>query len=170
MGDGLRMRGAMNGAGTTVCLTAIFALAGCAARAPLVISTSVGPEPPYQSPRTGELVVYSATYTPTVEQSEYPMHTDYTIATKDGKVIERVVNGIGPFRAYPAKVTLSSGEYHVRAQYDRGGFVIVPVVIEAGKTTIVDLNGEAPPQGTDAPKDMVRLPNGHVVGWRATSG
>jgi hypothetical protein len=57
----------------------------------------------------------------------------------------------------------------VRAQYDRGGFVVVPVVIVPGKTTIVNLNGEELSQGTGAAKDFVRLPDGQVVGWRATS-
>jgi hypothetical protein len=104
-----------------------------------------------------------------LEQDEYPAHTNYTIATPDDKVIEHVANATGSFASEPARVSLSSGEYHVRAQYDRGGFVIVPVVIEPGKTTVVDLDGEALPQGHRAPKDMVCLPDGHVVGWRATT-
>jgi hypothetical protein len=42
---------------------------------------------------------------------------------------------------------LSPGKYQVRAQYDRGGFATITVVIEPGKTTMLDLNGEPLPQG-----------------------
>jgi hypothetical protein len=161
--------GHLNGVGPAVCLTAVVVMAGCATRAPLLVQNPVGPRPSFPARRTGDLVVYSATYTPTVEEGEYPVHTNYIIATPDDKVLERVSNRAGPFEAYPATVALPSGEYHVRAQYDRGGFVVVPVVIVPGKTTIVDLNGGALPPGIDAAKDMVRLPDGHVVGWRATS-
>jgi hypothetical protein len=143
---------------------------------PIVVSqASVGLQTPLESPPqltarpTGDLIVYSATYAQTLEQGEYPAHTNYTIATSDDKVIEHVANATGSFASEPARVSLSSGEYHVRAQYDRGGFVIVPVVIEPGKTTVVDLDGEALPQGRRAPEDTVRLPDGHVVGWRATT-
>jgi hypothetical protein len=91
---------------------------------------------------SGELLVYSATYPQTLEQSEYPAHTDYTIATADDRVIERVSNATGTFASRPARVTLPAGEYHVRAQFKGGRFVTVPVSIEPGKTTIVDLDGE----------------------------
>jgi hypothetical protein len=92
---------------------------------------------------SGELLVYSATYPQTLEQSEYPAHTDYTIATADDHVIERVSNATGTFASRPARVTLPAGEYHVRAQFKGGRFVTVPVVIEPGKTTVVDLDGQA---------------------------
>jgi hypothetical protein len=84
-------------------------------------------------------------------------------------VIERVANQAGSFNANPATVRLSPGEYHVKALVARGGFVIVPVVIEAGKKTVVYLDGEALPQNPSANDDFVRLPDGHVVGWRAAN-
>jgi len=95
----------------------------------------------------GNLIVYSATYAPTLEQSEYPAHTDYNVATPDGKVIQHVKNATGSYGSRPAIVSLSPGQYYVRAQYDRGGFVVITVVIEPGKTTVLDLNGEPLPQG-----------------------
>lgn len=156
-------------AGILVALAALVSLAACTAGPPLVLHEPVGPEPPLAGHGTGKLVVYSATYAPVVEQSEYPVHTDYTIATLDDQLIERVSNATGSFSSYPAKVSLPAGEYHVRAQYDRGGFVIVPVVITADKTTVVDLDGEALPQGWHTGPGKVRLPDGHVVGWQATS-
>ena len=129
--------------------------------------TAITPLSP--TPGTGELIVYSATYAPTLEQSEYPAHTDYTIATPGDKVIEHVNNATGTFNSRPAKVSLPAGEYHVRAQYNDGRFVTVPVVIEPDKTTVVDLDGEKISQGRAAAREMVRLPDGQVVGWSATS-
>ena len=152
-------------------VTAALALASLSACAtpPVVLQHEVGPSrAPGGGAAYGHLVVYSATYAPVIEQSEYPVHTDYTVATLDDRPIQRVGNGTGPFESYPAKVSLPAGEYHVRAQYAGGGFVVVPVVIEPLKTTVVDLDSEAVPQQTDT-SNMVRLPDGHVVGWRATS-
>lgn len=150
-----------------ICLMLLTSLGACSAPT-VIVRTPVGPAPPLAQRRIGKLIVYSATYTPTVEQSEYSVHTNYTIATPNDKVIERVDNATGTFNSKPASVALPPGEYHVRAQYDGGGFVVVPVVIEPGKTTIVDLDGEALPQHPDTNPDKVRLPDGHVVGWRAT--
>lgn len=132
-------------AGLLVALTALTSLAACTAGPPLVLHEPVGPEPPLTGHGFGNLVVYSATYASVVEQSEYPVHTNYTITTPDDHLIERVSNATGPFFSYPAKVSLPAGEYHVRAQYDRGGFVVVPVVITANQTTVVDLDGESLP-------------------------
>jgi hypothetical protein len=72
-----------------VCLTAII-MAGCATRAALVVQNPLGPGPASPARGTGDLVVYSATYTPTVEEGEYPVHTNYTIATPDDEVIKHV--------------------------------------------------------------------------------
>jgi hypothetical protein len=154
--------------GHFTCMMLLTALSGCATH-PIVLETPVGPATPVPERREGRLIVYSATFAPTMEQSEYPRHTSYTIATQNDKVIERVTNAAGSFLSQPATVALPSGEYHVRAQYDRGGFVVVPVVIEAGRTTVVDLDGEALSQHLDTNSDKVRLPDGHVVGWRAIS-
>jgi hypothetical protein len=166
----------MNTLTTVICLIGLAAMTGCAVRAPLVVQSPVGPQRPHAPRRRtdGDLVVYSATHAATYAQSEYPVHSEYTIATTDDKVIEQVANESGPFNADPAMVHLPPGEYHVKAQTERGGFVIVPVVIEAGKKTVVDLDGEALPQGANATAaegdehgDWVRLPDGHVVGWRS---
>jgi hypothetical protein len=170
----------MNSATLLVCLMGVTTIAGCAASAPLVVRNPVGPERPHLGRRRtdGDLVVYSATHAATYAQSEYPVHTDYTISTQDDKLIERVANQTGSFYSSPATVPLVPGEYHVKALAERGGFVIVPVVIEAGRTTVVDLDGEALPQSAaehagadaDAAGEWVRLPDGHVVGWRADGG
>jgi hypothetical protein len=146
-------------------VVAVFvSLAGCAADAPLV-ALPPGPVDSASVPSgagMGDLVVYSATFAPTLEEGEYPAHTDYTVATAGDRIIERVMNRTGSFDKRPATVSLVSGQYHIRAQYSRGGFVTIPVLIEAGKTVTIDLEGRARPGGSEP----IRLPDGSVVGWR----
>jgi len=153
-------------------LIAVMPLAGCATNRPLASSVNPAAAHAARAPavRTGKLLVYSATYAPTGEQSEYPVHTDYTIATTQDQVIEHVANASGPFNAYPATVTLPSGEYHVRAQYDRGGFIVFTVEVKPGKTTMVNLNNEPLSSAADPTRQPIRLPDGRTVGWRATGG
>jgi hypothetical protein len=120
------------------------------------------------SAAAGTLVVYSATYASTLEESEYPAHTDYTVATPSDTVIERVSNRTGSFDRRPASVNLPPGEYHVRAQYNRGGFVTIPVVIETGKVTTLSLDGSPIPPGDSPAPVSLYGPAGVVIGWRVT--
>ena len=151
-------------------LAVSVALAACAAPAPVALPGARDSKPIAPAASTapsGNLLVYSATYASTVEQSEYPIHTNYTVSTTADRLIEHVTNRSGPFYAYPARVTLPAGEYHIRAQYDRGGFVIVPVGIVPGKTTILDLSHEPLTPQAYATREPILLPDGRVVGWRA---
>ncbi len=109
------------------------------------------------------LQVYSATYASTIEQSEYPVHTDYTIETN--RVVEHVRNLSGPFNALPARVTLSPGRYRIKAQYDGGRFVVFPVNIEPDTLTTVNMNNETLQPGADPTREPIRLPDGREVGW-----
>jgi hypothetical protein len=143
---------------TLICLLLLMSPPDCASHARAAVSS-----------QTGDLLVYSATYAPTLEQSEYPAHTNYTIATPNDKIIEHVTNATGTFNSRPARVSLPTGQYHVRAQYSGGRFVTIPVTIEPSKTTVIDLDGEPISQGRAAAREMVRLPDGQVVGWSATS-
>ncbi len=96
------------------------------------------------------------------------MHSDYTIATTDHVFVERIANSTGPFNADPANVPLPAGKYQIRAQYDHGGFVEFPVLVEPGKTTLVDLDNE-PLRAAALACDTIRLPDGRAVGWRTIS-
>jgi len=146
-------------------------LLGCATSAPRAVLDSAGVAP-ICSPAEGRggLVVYSATYPQTGGQSEYPAHTRYTILTTDGQVMEHVANNSGSFGAFPSTVELPCGHYDVRAQYGSGRFVVVPVAIRAGKLLILDLTREPLDLRVGATHEPIRLPNGQVVGWWATSG
>jgi len=129
-------------------LWGLASMGGCAASNPIVLHTPVGPQGSYASPPAtqGMLVVYSASHAGTYGQSEYPVHTDYTISRRDGGIVQRVENRAGSFYQYPATVSLRPGEYQVKALAERGGWVVVPIIIEAGKTTVVNLDGTAVPQ------------------------
>jgi hypothetical protein len=125
------------------CVLALVSLAGCAA-APTVIHEPVRPQRQLVRRRTdGGLVVYSAPRVSWYAQAEYPAYTDYTIYTQDGKVLSRIDNSTGSFNGYPARVTLQPGEYRVKALQAGRGYALVPVIIEAGETTVVNLNGTA---------------------------
>jgi hypothetical protein len=151
-----------------MCLLLLMSTPGCATNGRAAAEPSAA-APSQPSSRNGDLTVYSATYSPTLEQSEYPAHSDYTISTVDDHVIEHVTNATGSFNSRPAGVSLPAGDYHVRAQYNGGRFVTFTVVIEPDKTTVVDLDGEVLSPGRAAAKEMIRLPDGQVVGWSATS-
>jgi hypothetical protein len=169
---------------TLMCLLLLMSTSDCATNGPTDAEPNAAREPsappgpsaaknphaaaswPF-SGRNGELTVYSSTYSQTLEQSEYPAHTNYTIATVHDHVIEHVTNATGTFNSRPARVSLPAGEYHVRAQYNGGRFVTFPVIIEPDKTTVVDLDGAAIPRHLSADSEVVRLPDGHVIGWQA---
>lgn len=143
------------------------ALSGCTVTAPLAVvpqPENSGTSSAAGEAGNGDLVVYSATFAATLEEGEYPAHTDYTLATTGDEVIEHVTNRTGSFDKRPATLSLASGQYHVRAQYQRGGFIVIPVTIEPGKTIILDLDG-APSAG--GASDLIRLPDGTVAGWRS---
>jgi hypothetical protein len=151
-------------------LLCVIFISGCVAPGPVVLQNPVGPwkQRPTADDRSGQLIVYSATRVTTSDQSEYPVHTPYTIYGPDEKPVRRVNNTSGLFSQSPATVSLPAGAYHVKALATDAGFVIVPVIIEAHQTTVVDLDGTALPQGSrsnaDADISWVRLPDGHVVG------
>lgn len=151
------------------------ALAGCAS-APLVLNDPVGPNPSFASSGefAGKLQVYSATEEEhTVgNQTAYFQRSPYTIYSSDGREVKHVNdNNKSEFLPLPRTVELPPGNYRVNA-LEAVGFgqpVAVPVVIEAGRTTEVHLNGHWQPPA-DAPKDkLVFAPAGFPMGWRATS-
>jgi hypothetical protein len=70
----------------------------------------------------------------------YYAHSYYTIYTTDGKVFKKVENHISRSDEIPEVVALPAGAYMIEARSERGGYVRVPVVIKAGRRTIVDLD------------------------------
>ncbi len=164
-------------------------LVGCTSGPGVVALAPVGPaatETARQS-KEGTLQVYSARIAADVDvnRQEFfwnndfgrndflyePAHTDYTIYGSDDKVVKRVRNARDWEDGTPALVKLPPGDYEVDARAEAyAGSTIevkVPVVIEAGHETAVHLGGDWRPHGHYKRTELVRLPNGEMVGWRA---
>lgn len=146
-------------------------LTACASTPQTSALSPVGPAPfePASHTVEGQLLVYSA-IDPGLssDQDASIHHSDYRIYLPDGKPLKRVTNWVGTFTEDPAVVGLAPGRYDIAARATGGGTIKVPVIIEAGKTTTVHLDGSKPPTGVrERPEsDWVRLPNGFVIGWR----
>ena len=153
-----------------VCL--IVLASGCAFNRHVVLQTAVGPPPLALASRSAEggLAVYSALDIGTPGEAEdVSYHSGYKIYSLDGKMFKYINNRVGPtYIEDPATVSLPPGRYNVVARASAFGIVTVPVVIEAGKTTFVHLNGSELTVGRQtSTSGFVRLPDGLIVGWRA---
>jgi hypothetical protein len=168
--------------------TAVVCLIGCASSAPFTVSGPVGPAPNEhaKSPGSSALQVYSARVRAPVDLNKEEFlwnndfgkndflyeagHSDYTICTRDGKVLERVHNARSFNDPEPAVVPLPPGNYEVKANARGFGLVTIPVVIESGKLTRVNLQrGENPVVASVAKTNAVLLGGYRIVGWQAKS-
>ena len=142
-------------------------LAGCAA------PVALPPVGPYLYGREttadeGGLVVFSRMHgcsegnNPTWYQ-----HSDYNIYDLQGKLVKHVGNAIGRYEQAPLEVALQPGNYLVRSRANDYLRVEVPVLVERGRTTRIHLDGDWKyPAGTQM-RELVSLPDGNLVGWRA---
>jgi hypothetical protein len=158
-----------------VLLAAATLWSGCAISPREMVLEPVGPRS-IQSMAlndTGTLVVYSA-YDVTaagVGDYEHRRHySDYKILSPDGKLLQIVHDDSNTVLREATPVILPAGLYHVVAQANGYGVVTVPVVIEKGEVTVVHLEGGGPRENVIAHNqpDLVRLPDGRIVGYRAT--
>jgi hypothetical protein len=144
-----------------------FLLAGCATPVAL---TPVGPNPygGANSTSEGELVVFSRLHGCTEGNNPtWYQHSDYNIYDLQGKLVKHVGNSIGRYEQAPLGVALPPGQYIVRSRAAGYLRIDVPVIIERGRTTRVHLDGDWKyPAGTEM-RELVSLPNGSPVGWRA---
>jgi hypothetical protein len=69
-------------------------------------------------------------------------HIAYSIYTADGKFFKHVENHMSLSDEVPCLVTLPTGSYTIEARSESHGYVRVPIVIAAGRRTIVDLDRE----------------------------
>jgi hypothetical protein len=134
----------------------------------------VGPGPAAASGNelgTGRLAVYSAWSV--LDNYLQRNHSGYTIYSANGDKVKWVSNGVeGDYNVTtPPSINLPAGRYNVRAQAGQYGWITVPTVIRAGQTTIIYLDGERHPIDSFAgQKNVVKLPNGEVIGWAAARG
>jgi len=147
----------------------------CAYNQQRLVLDPVGPSPQASGTgTTGALVVFSAyeVTAPGVGDFEHRHHySDYRILSENGKTLQTVHNDCGTVMREAARVQLPAGKYRVAASSNGYGTVIVPVVIATNRTTVLHLEG-----GYSWPTDTmfnqansVRLPDGEVVGWRASA-
>jgi hypothetical protein len=151
-------------------LSATALLSGCADSQHNLVLESVGPPiVQRQMPNTdGILVVYSAYDVTGPGISNH--HSDYKIFAGDGKPLQIVHNHNVGLYEDPASVELSPGTYRVVAKADSYGIVTVPVVVKANQVTTVHLErgGSWPNESIFSQTNSVRLPDGQIVGWRAS--
>ena len=155
----------------TILLVATAGLvASCASVPSTIVRETVGPSPAVAAAgeNNGFLTVYSATVWMTDEDGPLQLrHTNYEINSADGTSFQVVSNG----DEEPTRVALPKGVYTVAASSDTSGEVRVPVAIEAGKMTVVRLETERDWEEASAEiqsTDLVRLPNGQPIGFRAS--
>lgn len=90
----------------------------------------------------GYLIVYSATDQFNDGEVPYYAHSAYSIYTADGKLFKHLENHISLSDEVPSRVTLPAGSYAIEARSESHGYVRVPIVITAGRQTVVDPDHE----------------------------
>jgi hypothetical protein len=150
------------------------ALAACAAtHGPLVLGP-VGPEEQTVSrlSLTGYLKVYTATEQHNDGDTYYYPHAEYFVYSPDNKLVKRVANAISIHDEEPELVELPAGTYIVLAPSESYGMVRVKAIVQPGEQTTVNLEYQTLPAHLTSTEagNLVRLPNGSVVGTRANEG
>jgi len=151
-------------------------LSGCATNNNELILAPVGPSASQSAPMpssNGTLVVYSAYKRNADFNSRDPYrqeYSDYKILTADGQLFRKVHNNSGSISEDALTVELAPGNYRVVARSNGYGYVTVPVVIKAKQNTVLRLDGSPWPDETASdPANAVRLPDGHIIGWKAVA-
>jgi hypothetical protein len=133
--------------------------------------SAVGPEPPVIHSTFGEgfLVVYSDTEAKRLDKGlPFYVHKSYLIEDRSGKIVRWVPNHLGDMDQAAQRVMLPAGTFQIVAESTGYGRVHVPVVIEAGRSTEVHLDGSWKPRvKPDKAPAFVRLPDAEIVGWQA---
>lgn len=160
-------------------VSALLALAtACALTStPSLVVAPVGPAPETnpkapRPPATGDgyLEVFSVKRSYVSEREVYWVHTAYGVYAEDGTRLKSVQNAISLNSPEPQVVPLAPGTYNIQAWADGLILVRVPVVIQPGRLTTVNLETGNKSLGDKAkPEELVRLPDGRVVGWSATA-
>jgi hypothetical protein len=162
---------------TMIQVLAAASLSGCVIDKHGPVLATVGPQDQsaFVNSTNGALVVYSA-YDVNASfnnrDSSEPVYSDYDIFSSNGNPLPRVHNNSGTLLQDPLAVELTPGKYNVLAFAN--GYVkkmLVPVIIEAGRTTIVHLEGGGfwPDESAFNQTNAVRLPDGVIVGWKASN-
>jgi hypothetical protein len=154
-------------------LSLLLLLSACSLNPrPTVLETTVGPAPAQASrpANQGYLVVYSA-WSSFVDQGYMAHHSRYNLASQDGTMTKEVLNYRDRFDEGPIRLPLPPGSYQLTARAAHYGKVVVPVMIKEHQTTFVYLDGSSHPEiPLTQTTNLVKLPNGQIVGWSASAG
>jgi hypothetical protein len=150
-------------------------LAGCASMKNNLVSDTVGPAPmPSAQSNSGQgtLTVYSGYQVNAGFNNpnpNSPVHSNYKILDQDKKLLEWIHNATRDMSQSVVPVNLPAGKYYVVARSNNFGIVTVPVIIVAGRETVLHLDGrQTSPEGMPTnPADAVCLPDGEIVGWKS---
>lgn len=142
-------------------------LGGCAPIQPLVIDEPIGPLKWRVDDSRGSLIVYSASESSSLDPAEYGPRSDYTLYSVDAGFAHRMINRDNWLSRNPATLDLPVGRYTVTARGANFEFVTVSVILQGGRTTVVDLTQDVLAHATAANGDWVRLPNGQVIGSKS---
>jgi len=159
---------------TGTLLVAAALLVGCASQPRGLVLDPIGPpdSQPAGAGTNGTLVVFSA-FATHADFNDLPYlrhYTDYKITSPEGKLVETVHNASGSALEGPKRVQLPVGAYCVVARANGYGVVTVPVRVGANQVTTVHLEGGSSwqPRSQLSQSNPVRLPDGEIVGWRAS--
>jgi len=142
-------------------------LAGCCST-PIKLD-SVGPAPTSTYVPSGWLKVFSATKTvPDGDSTYYYPHTGYRIFTESGRLLEYVPNHVDPVDESVTLVKIPAGKYKISARSEPYNMVVVPVLIQAGKTTEVHLGAHWKAPANAFTNQIVYFPDGRPVGWKSS--
>ncbi len=157
----------------TALLMPVLALALTSCFPPPLTLAPVGPAPLAAGPGMpasglGQLQVFTETDEYEVDHDvPFFPHRDYEVCTAEGKRLKRVWNSQSHEDETPAMVSLPPGRYLVKADAEFYGPVTVPVLIAPNALTKVVLQPGWKPGQTVADSQLVRMPEGYFIGWRA---
>jgi hypothetical protein len=152
----------------TFTLIAALLTGGCAVVQPEVLEQPIGPQPipPEAQTDHGSLVVYS-NIVREYGDPDYLVRTGYSVLTAKGELVQKIDNRSGASDERPLPLNLPIGQDTVVAEAANDRRVTLSAVIRAGRTTVIDLDQEVFPRGTDARGNWVHLSTGQIVGPKA---
>jgi len=147
----------------------VVLLVGCASNQVVLLPVGPAPDGLAGNDHMGFLQVFSATAkSPAIvsdDNAVFKIHSGYDIQDQSGQLLEFVPNHTSNMDESPDHVKLPIGIYKILAQSSCCGQVIVPVLIEEGKSTLVHLDRDWFPPGSIPTSRLVYLPDGEAVGW-----
>lgn len=150
-----------------MCGAAVAMLAGgCAATKVAVAPVGPNPAAVAGGTGTGQLEVFSALSGRSAgNDPTWWQHSDYFVYNSHSQRIKHVSNAPGYYSSLPRLVTLSAGDYIVKARAKGTIWTTVPVVIKPNEITRVHLDGKWQPAAPAV--EVVMAPEGYPVGWKA---